>query len=87
MDREPARSGHHHPRDPADDSGQPAQRDHEKVDQLGRDHRLPTAVTGFYGQNVPYPGFQQEWGFLCSILLILVIGGTLYLVFKRKQWL
>ena len=48
---------------------------------------IPTAVTGFYGQNVPYPGFQQEWGFLCSILLIVLIGGGLYVVFKRKQWL
>jgi magnesium transporter len=48
---------------------------------------IPTAITGFYGQNVPYPGFQQEWGFLCSILLILLVGGGLYLLFKRKDWL
>jgi magnesium transporter len=48
---------------------------------------IPTAVTGFYGQNVPYPGFQQEWGFVCSVALMLLIGGGLYLVFKRKQWL
>ena len=25
---------------------------------------VPTAVTGFYGQNVPYPGFGHHWGFL-----------------------
>ncbi|MCW2585980.1 MAG: Mg2 transporter protein CorA family protein, partial [Frankiales bacterium] len=24
---------------------------------------VPTAVTGFYGQNVPYPGFGKQWGF------------------------
>src|SRR6185312_14307398 len=24
---------------------------------------VPTAVTGWYGQNVPYPGFSQPWGF------------------------
>ncbi len=48
---------------------------------------IPTAVTGFYGQNVPYPGFQQEWGFLSSVALILAIGTTLYLTFKRKGWL
>ena len=35
---------------------------------------IPTAVTGFYGQNVFYPGFQQRWGFLSSIILILGIG-------------
>jgi magnesium transporter len=48
---------------------------------------IPTAVTGFYGQNVPYPGFQQQWGFLSSVTLIVVIGGGLYAFFKRKGWL
>ena len=47
---------------------------------------VPTAVTGFYGQNVPYPGFQQSWGFLTSIALMLVIAGGLYIAFKRKNW-
>lgn len=48
---------------------------------------VPTAVTGFYGQNVPYPGFQTWTGFLASssVILILVIG--LYVMFKRKDWL
>jgi magnesium transporter len=48
---------------------------------------IPTAVTGFYGQNVPYPGFSQHWGFYSSagIMVVLVIG--LYTVFKRKDWL
>jgi magnesium transporter len=23
---------------------------------------VPTAITGFYGQNLPYPGFSHEWG-------------------------
>ena len=27
---------------------------------------VPTAVTGFYGQNVPYPGFGQWWGFVAQ---------------------
>jgi magnesium transporter len=48
---------------------------------------IPTAVTGFYGQNVPYPGFGQEWGFLSSLVLIAVIGGGLYVMFKRRGWL
>jgi magnesium transporter len=47
---------------------------------------VPTAVTGFYGQNVPYPGFQQSWGFLTSVVLMLVIAGGIYLGFKRKNW-
>ena len=27
---------------------------------------VPTAITGFYGQNVPYPGFAAHWGFWFS---------------------
>jgi magnesium transporter len=48
---------------------------------------IPTAVTGFYGQNVPYPGFAQHSGFYMSsgIMIALVIG--LYMAFKRKDWL
>lgn len=48
---------------------------------------IPTAVTGFYGQNIPYPGFGQEWGVLASVVLIAVIGGGLYVMFKRRGWL
>ncbi|GAB2916552.1 magnesium transporter CorA family protein [Rhodococcus aerolatus] len=48
---------------------------------------IPTAVTGFFGQNVPYPGFQQEWGFLLSIVLIAGIGAGLWLMFRRRGWL
>jgi magnesium transporter len=48
---------------------------------------IPTAVTGFYGQNVPYPGFQQEWGFFSSLALMLLIAGGLFLGFRRKGWL
>ena len=48
---------------------------------------VPTAITGFYGQNVPYPGFAQESGFITSSILILVLSGALYLAFKRRNWL
>jgi magnesium transporter len=48
---------------------------------------VPTAVTGFYGQNLPYPGFARESGFLTSTLLILVLSSALYVTFKRKDWL
>lgn len=48
---------------------------------------VPTAVTGFYGQNVPYPGFEQPWGFWLSTVVILVISGALYRSFKRRDWL
>ncbi|NNG38135.1 magnesium transporter CorA family protein [Flexivirga sp. ID2601S] len=48
---------------------------------------VPTAITGFYGQNVPYPGFSKEWGFVVSISLIIVISGALFVSFKRRNWL
>ena len=48
---------------------------------------VPTAVTGFFGQNIPYPGFGERAGFYTSIALMLVIAGLLYLIFKHKRWL
>lgn len=48
---------------------------------------VPTAITGFYGQNLPYPGFAAEWGFWASTGLIVVLSGGLYLAFKRRDWL
>jgi magnesium transporter len=48
---------------------------------------VPTAITGFYGQNVPFPGFAHHSGFLTSSILIVVLSVILYLVFKRKEWL
>ncbi|MGZ4521467.1 MAG: magnesium transporter CorA family protein [Actinomycetes bacterium] len=48
---------------------------------------VPTAITGFYGQNVPYPGFSHQTGFFSSSVLIVLLSGALYLAFKRKGWL
>jgi magnesium transporter len=48
---------------------------------------VPTAITGFYGQNVPYPGFGHASGFWASTILIVVISGILYVVFRWKDWL
>ena len=48
---------------------------------------VPTAITGFYGQNVPYPGFNAEWGFWVSTGAIVVISTGLYFAFKRRDWL
>jgi magnesium transporter len=46
-----------------------------------------TAITGFYGQNIPYPGFNQQWGFVTSTVLLLGATGGLYAFFKRRGWL
>jgi len=48
---------------------------------------VPTAVTGFYGMNVPYPGFAQQSGFVASVALLVVLSCGLYLLFKRLDWL
>jgi magnesium transporter len=48
---------------------------------------VTTAVTGFYGQNVPYPGFGKHSGFVTSVVLLFGISGALYLVFKKRGWL
>jgi magnesium transporter len=48
---------------------------------------VPTAVTGYFGQNVPYPGFAKHWGFVLSCAVIVGLAGTLYFVFKRRRWL
>jgi magnesium transporter len=48
---------------------------------------VPTAITGFYGQNLPYPGFAAHWGFWFSTALIVVLSGTLYWAFRRSDWI
>jgi len=48
---------------------------------------VPTFVTGFYGMNVPYPGYEQKWGVLAAIAVMIVIASVLYVIFKRKDWL
>ncbi|MFD9700601.1 magnesium transporter CorA family protein [Lentzea sp. NPDC059081] len=48
---------------------------------------VPTAISGYYGMNVPYPGFQQPWGFWVSTAGILGLSYFLYLMFKRRDWL
>jgi magnesium transporter len=48
---------------------------------------VPTLITGYYGMNVPYPGFGKAAGFALSIAAIAGAGLVLYLIFKRKDWL
>ena len=48
---------------------------------------VPTAVTGFYGQNIPYPGFGTHTGFWTSAGIMLALSVLLYTVFKRRDWI
>ncbi|MBG0827233.1 magnesium transporter CorA family protein [Planomonospora sp. ID67723] len=48
---------------------------------------LPTLVTGFYGQNVPYPGSGEPSGFWSSTAMIVAGSLLLYRIFKKRDWL
>jgi magnesium transporter len=48
---------------------------------------VPTLITGYFGMNVPYPGFAQTGGFAASVAAMILAGLVLYLIFKKKDWL
>jgi magnesium transporter len=48
---------------------------------------VPTAITGFYGQNVKYPGIDTVGGFVTSTSIIVLIVLVLYWMFRRRDWL
>jgi magnesium transporter len=48
---------------------------------------VPTFITGFYGMNVPYPGFSDRYGLIASVAIMIIAGSVLYIVFRRKDWL
>ncbi len=47
---------------------------------------VPTAITGWFGQNVPYPGFNEPLGFYLTTALVLLCPVALYLLFKHYDW-
>ncbi len=48
---------------------------------------VPTFVTGFYGMNVPYPGFGRLSGVGIAAGIMVGAGAILYVIFKRRDWL
>jgi len=48
---------------------------------------VPTAVTGFYGMNVPYPGFGQVGGALAAVVVQIVLAVSLFALFRWRGWL
>jgi magnesium transporter len=48
---------------------------------------VPTLITGYYGMNVPYPGSGTTWGFWLSTVLVVLVSGGLYVLFKKRNWL
>ncbi|GAB96795.1 putative metal ion transport protein [Kineosphaera limosa NBRC 100340] len=47
---------------------------------------VPTAITGWFGQNVPYWGFQDSTGLWASVVLIAVLSVGLFAAFRRNGW-
>lgn len=48
---------------------------------------VPTFITGYFGQNVGFPGINTGWAWLVSIGVIVVSSLALYWTFRRKDWL
>lgn len=48
---------------------------------------VPTLITGWYGMNVPYPGYDEVWGVWASGGLVVTFSVILYMIFRRRDWL
>ena len=48
---------------------------------------VPTAITGFFGQNIPFPGYEKWGGFVGSTILLIITAGGLYVYLKSRKWL
>jgi magnesium transporter len=50
---------------------------------------VPTLIAGIYGMNFfrPFPAFGTPGGFWIAIGMMVVSGGALYWVFRRRGWL
>jgi magnesium transporter len=48
---------------------------------------VPAFLTGYFGMNVPYPGSGESSGVIASTLLIVLLSGGLYWLFRRADWL
>lgn len=48
---------------------------------------VPTAITGFFGQNLKFIGFGTVWGAWSSLGLIIVTSVALYVGFRKRDWI
>ncbi|MEI2731420.1 MAG: magnesium transporter CorA family protein [Dermatophilaceae bacterium] len=48
---------------------------------------VPTAITGWFGQNVPYPGFSEPWGVLLSAGSVVGLSVLLYALMRVRDWI
>jgi magnesium transporter len=50
---------------------------------------VPTLIAGIYGMNFirPFPRFGNPYGFWIAVGMMVVSGGVLYWIFRRRDWL
>ncbi|WP_258195373.1 magnesium transporter CorA family protein [Rhodococcus sp. OK519] len=48
---------------------------------------IPTGVTGYFGQNIPFPGYSEPLGFWLSAVLLVGLASGLWVSFRRRGWL
>jgi magnesium transporter len=48
---------------------------------------VPTMITGYFGQNVPFFGYGDPAGWVFSSLLLVGSALILWIVFKRQGWI
>lgn len=48
---------------------------------------VPTMITGYFGQNVPFFGFGAGQGLLLSSVLLVSSALVLWVVFRRQGWI
>ena len=48
---------------------------------------VPALITGYFGMNVPFPGSQQSSGFWLASGLLVGLSGSLYFIFRQRDWL
>ena len=46
-----------------------------------------TFLTGIFGMNVHFPGFDTTSGFIAAILAMVVVVGGMLGFFRWKKWL
>ncbi len=44
-------------------------------------------MTGWFGQNVLFPGVGQLSGMIASTIVIVTSATLLYILFRRRDWL
>jgi magnesium transporter len=60
----------------------------KKVTSWGAIILVPSLIAGFYGMNfvfLPWP-LGSSWGVAITVVMMVVSGGVLYRLFKRRQW-